>query len=51
MKDLGISLTGYDVIRDGFQGIAVGVELGRRQNKVVEQILEGKIRLPIWGVH
>lgn len=50
MKNLGISLNGYDVIRDGFQGIAVGVEINRRQDKIVEQILEGKIRLPIWGM-
>lgn len=49
MKDLGISLNGYDVIRDGFKGIAIGVELGRRQDKIIEQILEGKIKLPIWG--
>ena len=49
MKNLGISLNGYDVIRDGFQGTAVGVEINRRQDEIVEQILEGKIRLPIWG--
>ena len=45
MRDLDIYVDGNEVVRDGFTGAAVGGEIRKRQDEIVEQILEGRIKI------
>ena len=45
MRDLGIYIDGNEIVSKGFSGIAVGNEIRKRQDEIVEQILEGRIKI------
>lgn len=45
MRDLGIYIDGNEIVREGFRGAAVGNEIRKRQDEIVRQILEGRIKI------
>ena len=43
-KTIGIKINGKDIIKEGFVGEAIGKEIERRKDLIVDQILKGELK-------
>ena len=43
-KTIGIKINGKDIIKEGFVGEAIGKEIERRKDFIVDQILKGELK-------
>lgn len=43
-KTIDIKINGKDIIKEGFTGEAIGKEIDRRKDFIVDQILKGELK-------